>query len=366
MSRPIEQALLSLIPAHGPELPPSLVELAGSLLAQSRNRASTLKADEEVARHYACANLACERLKIALDLPPIEPRPPIPPRIYKRLYTHLDNILPNPSATPRASRTRNANSELSPATKSRPLPSRGTPSRESALSQFRKPGPQTPTRSSAWRRDALPPSTPGLYPWVQPVARFLCAETGNDEFAPSVLAGIEFVLAQSNEEIWVSNHAADLVAVIFFFVVMRVRAIDSADPTIDRQGYVPLRKEILAQLGRARADVKANHVGEGDFWLGWKTLKSREFDAAVAHVNDRDWLTGDWYKGIADVASARGVDFEIMDQEDHDSGVQIPARRADMMLQDKYDLLSEARRSDYKMWKEKMLSRINQPVKVGS
>lgn len=50
-----------MIPAHGAELPPSLVELAGSLLAQSRNRASILKADEEVARYYACANLACER-----------------------------------------------------------------------------------------------------------------------------------------------------------------------------------------------------------------------------------------------------------------------------------------------------------------
>jgi len=61
MSRQLELALLSLMPAHGSELPPSLVELARSLLAQSRNRASTLKAEEEVARHYACANIACDR-----------------------------------------------------------------------------------------------------------------------------------------------------------------------------------------------------------------------------------------------------------------------------------------------------------------
>jgi len=59
MSRQLELALLSLMPAHGSELPPSLVELARSLLAQSRN--STLKAEEEVARHYACANIACDR-----------------------------------------------------------------------------------------------------------------------------------------------------------------------------------------------------------------------------------------------------------------------------------------------------------------
>lgn len=61
MSRPIEQALLSLLPSQNSNLPPSLVELASSLLAQSRNKASTLKAEEEVARTYACANLACDR-----------------------------------------------------------------------------------------------------------------------------------------------------------------------------------------------------------------------------------------------------------------------------------------------------------------
>lgn len=61
MSRPIEQALLSLLPTQNANLPPALVELAGSLLAQSRNKASTLKAEEEVARTYACAHLACDR-----------------------------------------------------------------------------------------------------------------------------------------------------------------------------------------------------------------------------------------------------------------------------------------------------------------
>lgn len=214
-------------------------------------------------------------------------------------------------------------------------------------------------------RDARTPSPTGLYPWVQPVARFLCAETGNGIFAPSVLAGVEFIVAQGNDEAWVTKHATDLVAAVYFFVVMRVRAIDSGVTTIDRQGYVPLRKEILAQLDRARADVKASDVGEDHFWLGWKTFKSREFDAAVARVDDRDWLTGDWYKGIADIASAQEADFESIAQQDQNSGVQIPARRADMMLQDKYDLLSEARRSDYKVWRENMLSKIDQAVEVG-
>lgn len=61
MNRAIEQTLLSLLPGQNDDLPPQLVSLASSLLAQSRHRASTLKAEEEIARTYACAHIACDR-----------------------------------------------------------------------------------------------------------------------------------------------------------------------------------------------------------------------------------------------------------------------------------------------------------------
>lgn len=61
MDRSMAQALTSLIPTLTGPLPPELLEIAVSLLAQSRSKASSLKADEEIARAYACANLACER-----------------------------------------------------------------------------------------------------------------------------------------------------------------------------------------------------------------------------------------------------------------------------------------------------------------
>lgn len=61
MSRQLELALVSMLPTYGQDLPPQLIELAGSLLALSRSKASTLKAEEEIARGYACANIACER-----------------------------------------------------------------------------------------------------------------------------------------------------------------------------------------------------------------------------------------------------------------------------------------------------------------
>jgi origin recognition complex subunit 6 len=61
MSRPIEKALSEIIPRLSGPLPPELTDLASSLLAQSRSKISNLKADEEIGRTYACANLACER-----------------------------------------------------------------------------------------------------------------------------------------------------------------------------------------------------------------------------------------------------------------------------------------------------------------
>jgi len=61
MNRAIEQDLTGLLPTLSEALPAELVQLAVSLLAQSKSKASSLKPEEEIARGYACANLACER-----------------------------------------------------------------------------------------------------------------------------------------------------------------------------------------------------------------------------------------------------------------------------------------------------------------
>lgn len=57
----IEAALTGLIPTLNGPLPPELLDLALSLLTRSRSVANSLKPDEEIARPYACAQLACER-----------------------------------------------------------------------------------------------------------------------------------------------------------------------------------------------------------------------------------------------------------------------------------------------------------------
>lgn len=61
MDKAVTQAIDSLVRELNGPLPQELLDLAVSLLAQSRNKASSLKENEEIARTYACANLACER-----------------------------------------------------------------------------------------------------------------------------------------------------------------------------------------------------------------------------------------------------------------------------------------------------------------
>ncbi|KAM0430493.1 hypothetical protein ACHAPT_005840 [Fusarium lateritium] len=370
MSRQIEQALLSLMPTYGSDLPPALVELAGSLLAQSRLHASTLKAEEEIARLYACANIACDRLKITLDLPPIEPRPPIPPRIYKRLYAHLDNILPNSATTPgrtTSGRTRTPSSRFrdigsSPASGSRPMPSRGTPTKDQSLAQFRTPlkgDAGTPTKSTG--KKAAVSSEHALHPWIKPTTRFLCEETDHKKLAPTILAGMEAIVTpggRRTEDEWVLQHITALFAAIYFFVTMRVKALASGE-AIDREGYIPLRKEILALLTRARKEVSVRGLDEDEAWDGWSSLKSKEFDDGVARVNERAWLTEDWYQGIADVVKlTQRSQFDDVEMLDEETMPKMQVKKADTMFQDKYDLLSEAKRADFTHFKEDMLARI--------
>lgn len=61
MNKSLEPDLISLLPSLAGPIPAELVNLATSLLAQSRSRISNLKPQEEVARSYVCAHIACDR-----------------------------------------------------------------------------------------------------------------------------------------------------------------------------------------------------------------------------------------------------------------------------------------------------------------
>ncbi|KAM0322984.1 hypothetical protein ACHAQA_009083 [Verticillium albo-atrum] len=373
MSRSLEQSLLMLMPTHGTDLPPQLVELASSLLAQSRNRASTLKAEEEVARLHACCHIACDRLKITLNLPPIESRPPIPPRIYKRLYSHLDNILPHnvSSRTPGKNGTpRSRHREPDTTASGRPLPSRATPSKEKTLAQFRS-GANTPTKSTG--RAVVPVDKSALHPWIQPTIRFLCKASGNAAFAPTLLAGVECAVVpggRRTRDPWVLDNLTALVAAFYFFIVQQVRVLATGE-RITPDNYLPVRTEVMALLTRARAElVVGKGLEEEDAWEGWQAIRRRDFDAVMGEVTNKGFLQEDWFTGLSDLIARGGLEAagEEEGEEAADGGAvgdevrptKQTIRRADTMFQDRYDYLSEDKRKDYRLWKEGILRRIEQ------
>ncbi|KAI5203841.1 hypothetical protein E4T39_03913 [Aureobasidium subglaciale] len=125
MSTPIQQALITLVPTLN-TLPQELIDLSTSLLAQSRNKASSLKQEEEIGRTYACAHIAVERLKHRLDIDKVVARPPVAPRIYKKLYGYLDAALSVP-ATPRTNRLKDVEAVGTPGSGRGRMSALGTP-----------------------------------------------------------------------------------------------------------------------------------------------------------------------------------------------------------------------------------------------
>lgn len=314
---------------------------------------------------YPSAKAYRNRLKIALDLPPIEPRPPIPPRIYKRLYTHLSNILPSSAPAGRTvAGRRTPNSKIrevgsSPASGSR-VPSRATPTKERSLAQFRTPSkadPGTPTKSTG-KKTAITPQD-GIHPWIQPTARFLCQETDQKKLAPTIFAGMESIVAPNGRRTadeWVLGNITGLLAAFYFSVTAKARELTSEGTGKE---YNAQRKEIIALLTRARKEVTISGLDD-DSWDGWRGIKVKDFDEAVSKVNDSGWLAGDWYHGIADIIQTNqrsyAADTDMLDGDEAAANMQI--KRADTMFQDKYDYLSEGKRLDYALWKKSILAKI--------
>ncbi|KAL2024153.1 hypothetical protein VTK56DRAFT_9933 [Thermocarpiscus australiensis] len=395
MNRSIEQALLSLLPTHNSALPEPLTELASSLLAQSRHRASTLKAEEEIARPYACAHLACDRLKIALNLPPIDPRPPIPPRIYKRLYNHLDNILPAPASTPGrgtpggagavlgSSRIRTPSSKLreqqllgtSPlANKSRGPPSRATPSKDASLAQFRnRTSPIAPATPSAKSKRALTttskpkPATSSdpLPRWIRPTLRYLCAKLGPGRIGPVVAAGVESVVApggkRRTDDAWVLANLCAVLGALYLYVW---GGVSWPGRDLDQSRYAQMRKEVASLLGRAREEVQVTEgggEGEEEPWEGWREVGVKELDTAALRLNRHGCFEMDWVRGIEDLVEMEKREGGGEDEEVEEGATEpVHIWRADTMLQERYDYLSERKRKAYAEWKEGILKRIKE------
>jgi origin recognition complex subunit 6 len=165
---------------------------------------------------------------------------------------------------------------------------------------------------------------------------------------------------------WVHENTTALFAAVFFYVTMRVKALTSGTE-VNSETYVPLRKDILDALAKAREEVEIKNADEEQAWSGWSAVKPKAFDEAVAKAKERGWLDSDWYRGITDVVkTADSMDVLMADDEDVALAPAGQVRRADTMFQDRFDYLSEGRRTEYKAWKEQTLARISQAMASNS
>ncbi|KAK4141169.1 origin recognition complex subunit 6-domain-containing protein [Dichotomopilus funicola] len=370
MSRSLEQTLLSLLPTHNTALlPEPLTLLASSLLAQSRHRASTLKAEEEVARQYACAHLACDRLKTVLDLPPIDPRPPILPRIYKRLYSHLDRILPATAVTPSSARNSPGGASVvgsagrvrTPASKLReqlhgrgnhgqlsPLAGKSTgrkpAEKEKSLADLRGTTTTTTTPSKHNHNTTTSPTTTSqsnspLPRWILPTLRLLLIRVGPPTIGPVVASALESIITPSSsltKDAWVLDNLPATLGALYIYVW---RGVTWPSPS--------------------------HSTGGEDRWEGWREVGVRELDAAAVRGAESGWFLMEWVDGVGDLVERErervleGDELGSDDGEEEEGGREGGRiRRVDSMFREEYDYLSERKRKAYAAWEEGIFKRI--------
>lgn len=368
----IEQSLSLLIPSLSEHLPVELIALSNSLLAQSRNNASNLKSEEEIARPYACCEIACKRLGSKLKLPALHGRPPCPPRAYKKLLVYLEQALPADwPAKP---------TQVSPE-KAKDVPI-GTNTPKKAAPRSSQSTPRaTPRRSTAFAGKVLPGRDPvhqnnddGAPPWVMSLIRRLCHTFSTTLLVPHVYTGLCVVLGLANMELGQedeeSSYRSDVVGLtlaLFFMVLSRMQR-----GKVSSESY-------LTDCERACAVANMENTNAG--------LTKEVVNDWIKRISSEGWTTDqEWWSSVPEDVFDRvrkPVTEEPEELKDEDQAQRIrrkKRKRTDLgndkrdpegtllpglgtMMQESIDWLSEDRQGDYMRWRAEIEKRLNQVSK---
>ncbi|KAK4976457.1 hypothetical protein LTR66_002284 [Elasticomyces elasticus] len=393
----IEQSLIGLLPTLS-ALPPDLIELSLSLLAQSRSKAPNLKADEEIGR--------TSRQRLGLDT--INSRPPCPPRVYKKLYQYLDNALRPPPVTPRKDRTAqivdNGGPLPSPALRQKGSLT-ATPLR-TPLTSPSKSNLATPLgqRKHAAQKDIS--ADDDVPEFVMPTIRHLCKAFDIQAAAPHVYAGARSVLQlrrsgrelspkrtqaraakkrKGEPDVGTAPSAAGAIAehripalliVLYMYTAARLR-----DEEISGPNYI---------LWRAQAVEAVRQLAIGADLSDEELIA--DIEAFLREATSTGWLEMEWYRNIPmDSTREDGVVEQATDvyeeDEERDGQNDVPTRvpktplktrmrdvdgsagsvgpaglQAGLgtMFQDKVDWLGEERRRRYAVWRKDIMRKIRE------
>ncbi|KAF1841086.1 uncharacterized protein K460DRAFT_347716 [Cucurbitaria berberidis CBS 394.84] len=352
----IEQSLTGLIPTLNGPLPPELVELALSLLTRSRNVATSLKPDEEIARPYACAQMACERLKNRLNLPAISSRPPCPPRIYKKLYNYLSSALPAPT-TAREPETPRKPTNSAPAsalnTPKIPLSGRKTPRSVKQGDEKREGAPEwiMPTIRSLLKAFDYPGAAPHIYAGVESIFPLLARMSAAAHDTPSKRPRRAVTASQASLPSVTDVRILSLITVIFLYVFTRMK-----DQDVTPEQYDDWRETAVNTLLGLPAGQNTTYEE-----------LSAETEQMMPMAQEEGWLQMEWFINV----TPQGDTYEMEDTEMTDSTTQfalgkskgLKSGRSDCiglgtMMQDATDYLGERQLEDYKKWKANIMARV--------
>ncbi|KAI0999815.1 hypothetical protein K3495_g8384 [Podosphaera aphanis] len=366
--KPIEHDIVGLIPRHSESLPSELIEHANFLFERSKDKCH-LKPHQEIARSYACAHLACECLKSSLNLPKIEPNPPIPPASYRKLYEQIKSQL----ATGNPSHNRSTSVPSTAVQRVQSSPTKQLSSyqasrqdkseRTSNSSQKRKRGLAYPSNS---QKESLIPR------WVEAVIRYLCKQTQTTSQRPHILAGVESIIVLKNSS-GKSQGELQIPALIIAIWLLVVST------TLSYSEELPLAtfKETEAReylLKAKNCQELRKTIGDSpEAWQGWESFEDKEIDAWREEISSLPLKEMDWWRNMEDCFSndlvrEAGAPSELDEDIEMEDGVyddevtnqteQKYPQKTRVRL-DKYDYLSQERRQEYANWKNKILLQIS-------
>ena len=358
----IEQSLSLLLPTLSDPIPPELVALSNSLLAQSRNKASNLKSEEEIARPYACCEIACKRLGTKLALPALRGRPPCAPKVYKKLLTFLEQALPAklPTKAAQATSRDGSSARSTPRRAAPPSTPRTTPKKRSTA--FAGNVLQSRVSNHEQNDDGAPS-------WAMPLIRRLCRTFLTPLLAPHVYTGLCVVMGlaklgpgREDEGHSSRSDAIHLTLAIFLMVLARMQR-----GKVSRESYLTDCECVCAV-----AREESLNVG----------LSKEQVDDWIKKISSEGWTTGqEWWSSVPEDAFDRTGKQPTQGLEDDHAAELISRKKrrihpglvADQdpegallpglgtMMQESVDWLSEDRRADYLAWRagiEKRLERM--------
>ncbi|KAJ5239111.1 Origin recognition complex subunit 6 [Penicillium chermesinum] len=416
-NRQVEQAIGNLLPTHANDIPQELLSLATSLVAQSRSFSASLKPEEEIARPYACAEIACRRLTRSLKLPPLLGHPPCPPRVYKKLYNYLDRSLTASSNGIKRSASSSAPGTPSRAASNTPgkgsiggrtpkaaptprglqnTPSKSTPLKRSvSVANFGTPSKSArrvaPARPKGLSGSTIIPDAPA---WVMAAIRTVCKTLSTPAprtttwsrppisrtLPPHIFAGVSTILymtsSMSNDEEGMDEEVLDfldpivsikgttddndfkelvyaMVVAVYFLVLARRR---NPPPSADGE-----ESNAEAQKMDTKTFTEMRQTALTSLGLPHDRQHREDVDQWIAIILSQGWANGqEWFENIPLAGELDGEDdegnsFRNLDEEDAAfRGAKLPKRRD----ADRVDWLSEDRREDFVDWKADILSRI--------